>query len=146
DPENPSSVSASQLRQWQDEQLIECWGLRDNMPGVLSAAHIVALPTFYREGLPKILLEAASCGRPIVATDMPGCREVVRHEQNGLLVPPQDPAALAAAIARLVRDSGLRRSLGACGRGMAEREFSEARIVGQTIAVYEELLNSRPEH
>jgi glycosyltransferase involved in cell wall biosynthesis len=72
---------------------------RNDMPAVYQAAHIVCLPS-YREGLPKALLEAAASGRPIVATDVPGCREIVRHDENGLLVPARDAKALGRGAVR----------------------------------------------
>jgi glycosyltransferase involved in cell wall biosynthesis len=106
---------------------------------VLSAAHVVVLPS-YREGLPKVLLEAAACARPIVATDVPGCREVVRDGDNGILVPPKDSQALAEAIARLVREPALRARMGASGRDLVVKEFSVERIAGETLGLYRELL------
>ena len=122
---------------------MEWWGLRDDMPSVLHKASVVALPTSYPEGTPKILLEAAACGRPIVATDVPGCREIVRHGENGLLVPPRDATALADALAVLVGDKDLRVRMGARGREIAVAEFSEEIVIGQTLAVYREVLGDR---
>ena len=104
DPENPQSIEEETLKSWHDEGAVEWWGYREDMPRVLSEANIVVLPTTYGEGLPTILSEAASCGRPIVATDVPGCREIVRHNENGFLVPPHDSKALAEAI----RESGFK--------------------------------------
>jgi len=109
---------------------------------VLSQASIVVLPTFYPEGLPKILLEAASSARPVVATDVPGCREVVRHGENGLLVPPHNPAALAGALAELLRDRPRRLAMGAVGRARAEHEFSEEQVIAETLEVYHDLLGA----
>ena len=83
------------------------------MPSLFARCHLVCLPTYYGEGIPKVLIEAASCGCPIVATDAPGCREIVRDGENGLLVPARDAAALAAAIRRLLDDPGLRSRMGA---------------------------------
>ncbi len=93
-----------------------------------------------REGLPKALLEAASCGRAIVASDVPGCREAVRHHENGLLVPARDAAALAAALRLLIEDAALRRRFGQRGREMAVQEFSVVRVAEETLALYRELL------
>lgn len=121
--------------------MVELWGHRDDMPEVLSQAHVVCLPS-YREGLPKVLLEAMACGRPIVTTDAPGCREAVRHEDNGLLVPVKDAAALAEAIQRLIEDPALRRRLGARGRERAVAEFSQERVIDETLALYRELLET----
>ena len=102
-------------------------------------SHIAVVPS-YREGLPKTLLEAASCGRPIVAADVPGSREIARDGESALLVPPRDPAALAAAILRLADDLALRARLGAGGRRLVEREFSEERIAAATLALWRRLL------
>lgn len=139
DEENPAYIPEAQIRAWQASGTVEWWGHRDEMPTVLASAHVVVLPS-YREGLPKVLLEAAACARPIVATDVPGCRDVVRHGENGLLVPPRDPNALAEAIGTLIRDRPMRIRMGACGRALVEQEFSSERIADQTLAVYRELL------
>ena len=139
DPGNPASIPQATLLQWQLEGILEWWGRRDDMPEVLARANLVVLPS-YREGLPKVLLEAASTGRAIVTTDTPGCREIVKHRENGLLIPVKDPVALANAIDRLLSDPGLRSQMGLKGRGMVEKEFSEARVVGETLALYDRLL------
>jgi len=137
DPGNPAGLPEAQLRAWHAEGAVEWWGQRDDMPEVLSQAHVACLPS-YREGLPKVLVEAAACARAIVATDAPGCREVVRHEWNGLLVPVRDAAALADALGRLLRDPAERARMGARGRTWVEQEFSEQHVIGQTLAVYAE--------
>lgn len=139
DGDNPASIPEKQLLAWQHEGTIEWWGHREDMPRVLASAHIVVLPS-YREGLPKILLEASACARPLVATDVPGCREIVRDGENGLLVPARDAEALAHAIATLVNDLGLRAKMGALGRRMVEENFSDSIVAEKTLAVYRELL------
>jgi glycosyltransferase involved in cell wall biosynthesis len=139
DPENPASIGREQLAAWQAEGVVEVWGHRDDMPEVLAGCALVCLPS-YREGLPKILLEAASCGRAIVATDVPGCREIVVDGDNGLLVPPRDAPALAAALATLLGDPALRRSMGERGRQRVLAEFAAERVAAATLAVYRELL------
>lgn len=138
DPGNPAAISEAQLRAWQREGIVEWWGGRKDMPDVLRGAHVACLPS-YREGLPKVLLEAAACGRPIVTTDAPGCREVVRDGYNGLLVPVADAQALAHAIARLVDDPGLRLCLGRNARERVVAEFSNAIVIEKTLEVYREL-------
>mgnify|MGYP000438590344 CR=1 FL=1 len=138
DPDNPASISESQLKAWHDSGVVECWGHCSDMPATLGKAHLVCLPS-YREGLPKVLLEAAACGRPLIATDVAGCREIVRHGENGLLVPLRDSSSLADAIERLLRDAGMRDTMGRKGRLMVESEFSEAMVAQQTLAVYSEL-------
>jgi len=99
------------------------------------------LPSSYGEGLPKSLLEAASCGRPIVASDMPGCREVVVSGKTGFLVPPHDVDALAQAIATLARDPELRRRMGAAGRARIVAEFGEDAVAAQTIALLRSVID-----
>lgn len=139
DKENPESINQSQLLAWQDAGIIEWWGQHEDMPQVFAQAHIVCLPS-YREGLPKVLIEAAACGRPIVTTDVPGCREIVRHNENGLLVPAKDPQALAVALNHLLNDAELRENMGKRGREMVEAEFSTEYVVEQTLQLYKELL------
>lgn len=142
DPGNRSSICKTHLEGWVQEGIVEWWGWREDMLEVLGAASIVVLPS-YREGLPKVLLEAAATARPIVATDVPGCREIVRQGVNGLLVPPRDSVALAEAIQTLLRSPKLREEFGQAGREIAEAEFSEDIVVAQTLDLYRELLSDR---
>ena len=135
DDENPSTISRSQIAAWVGEGLIEHVGWVTNMPGLLASAHIVCLPS-YREGMPKALLEASAAGRPIVTSDTTGCRDVVRHGDNGLLVPVGDSARLADALATLLTDPGLRASMGRQGRVRAEAMFGLEDAVRQTLALY----------
>lgn len=139
DKDNPASIRPTQLHQWHEEGVIEWWGHRDDMPTVLGSATVVVLPS-YREGLPVSLVEAAACGKAIVATDVPGCREVVRHGVNGLLIPSKDAGALADAVTTLLKDEVFRDELGRRGRDIAVNEFSAASVIGQTLALYHELL------
>ena len=142
DNHNPAAIPRQQLTQWQDSGVIEWWGRRDDMPQVLAEANLVCLPSTYGEGVPKVLLEAAACGRAIVATDAPGCREVVQHGVNGLLVPPRDPQALAEAIESLLGDPARRAAMGAQGRRLVEEEFTEDLVARQTLDVYKEVLGN----
>jgi len=135
DAENPASVSEQQLLSWQKEGTVEWWGRREDMPYVLAQSHIVCLPS-YREGLPKSLLEAASCGRPIVTTNVPGCREVVSDGDNGYLVEANTTTALADALAKLIADPELRQRMGRHGRERALHEFSQEIIVAQALCIY----------
>jgi glycosyltransferase involved in cell wall biosynthesis len=135
DPGNPAAVPVSRLRDWEKTGVIEWWGWREDMEAVYAQAQIVCLPSS-REGLPKILIEAAACGRPIVASDVPGCREIVRTGENGLLVPAHDAPALAVALKDLIQDGEMRRSMGITGRKIAEEEFSTGLIISQTLDVY----------
>ena len=143
DPDNPDFVPEAQLRAWEAAGDLQWRGRRDDMPDVLAGAHVVCLPSFYGEGVPKALIEAAACGRPIVTTDMPGCREIVRDGENGLLVPPRDPARLADALARLAGDADLRRRLGARGRERAVAEFGERQVIAATLDIYRRALAGR---
>jgi glycosyltransferase involved in cell wall biosynthesis len=143
DDENLGAIPRRQLEQWRDVGAVEWWGKRTDMSAIFADCHIVCLPSYYGEGVPKVLLEAAAAGRPIVTTDMPGCREAVRDGENGLLVPPRDAPALAEALKRLLADADLRTRLGQRGRAMAEAEFGVARVIEETLAVYGELLASK---
>lgn len=135
DPGNPTTLARTQLEQWAKDGIVSWNGHVDDIPAVMAASHIVCLPS-YREGLPKSLIEALAAGRPVVATDVPGCREVVIHGHNGLLVGPRNALALADAIHKLVVDKDMRMRFGAAGRLRAEHEFSTTRINSQTMDVY----------
>jgi glycosyltransferase involved in cell wall biosynthesis len=142
DPGNPAAIPESTLRDWQADGLIEWLGHVDDMPALLAGADMVVLPS-YREGLPKSLIEAATCARPLVTCDVPGCRHVVRDGIDGLLVPPRDAPALARAIARLQDDSELAQRLGNAAHARALNEFDERIVIRQTIATYDELASDR---
>ena len=139
DPHNHASISVEQLEAWLTEGNVEWWDRQSNMPEILANSHIVCLPS-YREGLPKALLEAASCGRPIVTTDTIGCREVVREGVNGYLVPLFSTDELADALQRLIENPELRREMGWRGREIAEQEFAIERVTAETLAVYRDLV------
>jgi glycosyltransferase involved in cell wall biosynthesis len=143
DPGNPTAISAEQLRGWADEGIVEWWGHRNDMKKVLAQANVVCLPSL-REGVPKVLIEAAASGRSIVTTDAPGCREIVRNGENGLLVPVRNSKALADALRLLIESAPLRAQMGARGREIAVSEFSVERVVNETLDVYRELLASGP--
>lgn len=138
-PNNHDAVPEKTLDTWQQEGILEWWGHRSDMPNILPQAHIICLPSSYREGVPKVLLEAAACGRAIIATDVPGCREITLHQQNGLLVEPRNSDALAAGIEILLRNPDKRKRLGRAGRQLVEEEFSVERVVHQTLQVYQKL-------
>jgi glycosyltransferase involved in cell wall biosynthesis len=139
DDANPESISKYQLETWAKEGDIEWWGRRSDMPSVLSGSQIVCLPS-YREGLPKVLVEAASCGRPIVTTDAPGCREIVRDGVNGILVPVKDVDSLANAIRTLLNAPEMRMRMGQSGRQLVKERFSMEQVIGETLAVYRAML------
>lgn len=142
DEHNPAAIPVDMIRRWVDGGLVEWWGHQEDMPATLALATIAVLPS-YREGLPKSLLEAAACGKPLVATDVPGCRDILIHGVTGLLVPPQDSAALAAAIQALLDDPSLRTAMGAAARELVVRSFSVEKVTGQMIRLYRELLASQ---
>ena len=140
DPGNPAACAAEDLAGWTAEGLVEHLGHVDDMPGLLAEVDVVVLPS-YREGLPKTLIEAAGCALPLVTTDVPGCREVVTHEEDGLLVTVREHAGLVDAIARLDDDPELRRRLGLAARDKALRLFDVEIVMTRTLGVYRELLS-----
>jgi glycosyltransferase involved in cell wall biosynthesis len=142
DPDNPTAVPREKVESWQSEGVIDWWGRRTDMPAVFAQSHVVCLPS-HREGMPKALIEAAACGRAIVATDVPGCRAVARHEVNALLTPPGQPIALARALRRVIEDRALRSTLGQRGRELFLRELTLDRVVGQTLDLYRASLARR---
>ncbi len=142
DPENPTDVEEATIRGWEQEGLVEWWGFQTNMPEILTRAHVICMPS-YREGLPRGLIEAAACGLPIVTTDVPGCREVVRDGISGLLVPVRDGTATTAAIRKLLSDPDLRRSMGQAARQLALDEFTVEVFVADSLAAYHTLRNPR---
>ncbi|MCE7648603.1 glycosyltransferase family 4 protein [Vibrio fluvialis] len=136
---NPTSVSQTELDQWAASGCVQLLGYQKNIAKHYGEANIVCLPS-YREGLPKSLVEAAACGRPVVTTDVPGCRDAIIPEKTGLLVPVKNATALADAIEILIQDANLRKSMGQTGRALAEEVFAIEKIVEQHMAIYRELL------
>ncbi len=143
DPGNPAAVPMDKLREWETQGLVRFPGHVEDIPKLLAEADIFVLPS-YREGLPKSLIEAAACGLPLIATDVPGCRDVITDGLDGLLVPPRDSAALADAIWKLVEDPDLASRLGANAREKAEAVFDEKLIVDKTLDVYREFIPDFP--
>ena len=140
DPGNPAAIPQATLDGWQAEGLVELLGQVSDMAALFASVDIVVLPS-YREGLPKSLIEAAACALPLVTTDAPGCREVVTHEVNGLLVPVKNAVALANAIKRLHLNPAWARQLGLAARARAVNEFDERIVIEKTLAVYGELVS-----
>jgi glycosyltransferase involved in cell wall biosynthesis len=143
DPANPASINEKELAAWKRQDGITLLGHVEPIETVWARAHIAVLPS-HREGLPKSLLEAAACGRPMIATDVPGCREIVLPEQSGLLVPVGDPEALAEAIAALAASPQLRTRYGAAARRLVVERFSAAAIGQQVVELYTRLLHQTP--
>lgn len=141
DPGNPAAVPESEVRGWVDEGVVQWLGHVNDMPALFHSVDAVVLPS-YREGLPKGLIEAAACALPLVTTDVPGCRDVVTHNEDGLLVPMKNAHALADAIARLQADPELCCRLGAAARQKALSHFDERSVIERTLNVYRELIPS----
>jgi glycosyltransferase involved in cell wall biosynthesis len=141
DPGNPHAVPADQVRQWVDAELIRWLGHVDDMPGLLSTVHVMALPSYYREGVPKSLIEGAASGLALITTDRPGCREVVTKDgYDGLRVEPRNARALAKCIVQLDDDRELLAQLGSRARQKAMKDFDERIVIQKTVDVYGELL------
>ena len=138
---NINSVSIKQLNEWESKGLIEWLGYREDIPDLFSKSNIITLPSFYGEGLPKVLIEAAASGRSVITTDHPGCRDAVESEKTGLLIPPRDPVRLADAICVLLDDSERRKHMGANGRKRAEEKFDVNKVVDKHMVIYKSLLH-----
>jgi len=140
DPANRASLADGELAQWANEGVVELWGQRSDMPTVLGAAHLVVLPS-YREGLPKVLLEAAACARPVVTTDVPGCRDAIDPNVTGVLVPVRNAAALADALKALINNPARCQAMGRAGRALAEGAFDVQQVVAAHLRIYQELIS-----
>lgn len=143
DNDNPEAISKDQLDYWSSRGFVEWWGHRSNMAEIFNYSDIVCLPSFYREGIPKVLIEAASSGCPIITTDVPGCREIVLDGFNGILVSPRDSEELYSAIKKLVKNESLRKSMGVNGRERVIKEFSSEIVNNKIIRSYHNLLSRR---
>jgi glycosyltransferase involved in cell wall biosynthesis len=140
DPGNPASIDPSVLKAWVQEGVVEWWGWQADMRQVYAHSHIVTAPTLFGEGIPTVLLEAAACGRPIVGTDTPGCRDIAIDGLNGFLIPPNDPVALANALDRLISDRDLRGRMGAAGRQLVLEKFTTGKVNAGTLRIYRRVL------
>ncbi|WP_333678996.1 glycosyltransferase family 4 protein [Dyella sp.] len=142
DPGNPHSISRTELRRWTEAGLVHCLGHVNDMPALLGSVHVLVLPSYYREGVPKSLIEGAATGLALITTDRPGCREVVtQHGVDGLRVKPRNAQALAACIAQLDDDRDWLAQLGERAREQALKKFDERLVIQQTLEVYAELLH-----
>ncbi|MEJ1994627.1 MAG: glycosyltransferase family 4 protein [Limibacillus sp.] len=135
----PGAIPESRLRSWEEEGCLVWLGARADMPALMASCHAVVLPSRYGEGVPRCLIEGASVGRALIASDLPGCREIVRDGVNGLIVAEGDWRALAEAAKRLIEDPETRAAMGREGRKLAVSHFSDARVTRETLAVYEEI-------
>ncbi len=138
---NPASIKEEQLITWHKEGFIQYFGHRGDISDLMAMSHIVCLPS-YREGLPKVLLEALASGRPVVTTNVTGCKEVVTDGLNGFLVPARDVSSLVIALRQLINDSELRKRFGRAGRELAVSEFSSHSVVSATLNLYQEMTYS----
>ena len=136
---NPKGIKEHELREWCDGQYIQWLGYRSDMKQMLMQSHIVTLPSYYREGVPKSLIEATAIGRPIITTRSYGCKDTVDDGENGFLIPPKDEAALAEKLRMLINDAQLRERMGKKGRQKAEREFSIDRVVEHHLEIYRKM-------
>ncbi|MBE0472050.1 MAG: glycosyltransferase family 4 protein [Methyloprofundus sp.] len=141
DPGNSNTVTQDQLDSWQAAGLVECLGYRTDIAYLFAQSNIVSLPSYYGEGLPKVLIEAAACGRAVVTTDHPGCRDAIEPGVSGVLVPVRDAVSLADAIEDLIRNPDKRKAMGVAGRDLAEREFSIGKVIDSHMRIYAELLD-----
>lgn len=138
DPGNQTSVTEQDINCWHEGGVVKLLGYRSDIADQYADANVVCLPS-YREGLPKSLVEAAACGRAVVTTDVPGCRDAITPGETGLLVPVRNAVALADAIQSLIEDSDLRKRMGQAGRRLAEEAFAIEKIVDQHLRIYEDL-------
>jgi len=137
---NPTSIPDYLLAEWRRIPNLVMLGHVEDVRGVWRQAHIAVLPSRGGEGIPMSLMEAAACGRPLIATDVPGCREIARPGVNALLVPPDDPVALAKAVETLMQNPDMRLRFGRAGRQLVVDEYSSARIGQEIVALYARLL------
>jgi glycosyltransferase involved in cell wall biosynthesis len=141
DPENPLSIAEADLRRWSQQPGIAWHGATDDVPAVWRDHHVALFLSSYREGVPRAVTEAAACGRPVVTTDAVGCRELVRHEVEGLLVPPGDVAAVAQALHRLAGDAALRARLGAAAHRRFLDRFTEDAVRSAVGELYRKAIS-----
>lgn len=143
DAGNPNALPINQLEQWHAEGVVEWLGHHSDMPALIGQASLVVLPTYYPEGVPKILIEGAACVKALIATDQAGCREIVKHGVNGLLIPHRNVDALVEAIEHLLDNPALAAQYGLAGRELVVKEFSLEKVINETMGIYRNLLSTR---
>lgn len=141
DPLNKYSLKEKDLILIKDKQLVDIIGFQKDIPKLFSKSHIICLPSYYGEGLPKVLMEAAAAQRAIITTNHPGCRDAIVDKKTGILVPIKNPKKLADAIQLLVNNPKLRKSMGIAARELAEKEFSVEKIIQKHYQIYRELIS-----
>jgi glycosyltransferase involved in cell wall biosynthesis len=143
DSGNPASVTVDELERFKREGVVEVMGYRQDIAELFANSNIVVLPSYYGEGLPKVLIEAAACGRAVVTTDHPGCRDAIEPGRSGILVPVRDARTLADALQTLIEDASLRHQYGKAGRALAERLFSVNHVIDAHLNIYRQLLEAK---
>lgn len=133
---NPLGIDLNSIKDWNSNQCIEYLGYRDDIHRIMQKCHLVVLPSYYPEGLPKVLCEAAACGRAIITTDEPGCREAIEENITGLLVPSRNSSKLAEAICKIINDKKKLAEMSVSARSRAEKFFSIESIVEKHIKIY----------
>lgn len=146
DPTAHNPISESQLHDWQRSGQINYLGKRNDMEQLLAEVDVVCLPTTYREGIPRILIEAGAVGRPVITTEAAGCSELIEHGVNGYLVKSSSPDAVASAISRLRDDFALRERIGKNARRIVEERFSSQLVIAQHRRIYESILENRGQY
>lgn len=139
---NSNSVTEEQLNTWEKQELVKLFGFRKDVPELFSKSNIVTLPSYYGEGLPKVLIEAAACGRAVITTNHPGCRDAIIKGETGILIPIRDGCALADAIKKLIENPNKRKAMGRAGRRLAVEKFTIESVVKGHLGIYAELLNT----
>ncbi len=141
DVHNPASLKQDEVNEIKKKGIVEVLGYTDDIAEVFLASNIVILPS-YREGLPKVLIEAAACGRAVITTDVPGCRDAIEEKKTGLLVKAKDSHSLAEGIEKLVEDKTLRKKMGKAGRELAEKEFDIEKVINTHLDIYQSFYES----
>lgn len=138
--DNPKSLTRSELENLTDGEYIKWLGFRNDVKELLGQSHIFAFPSYYREGLPKSLIEACAVGRPVVTTNSVGCKDCVIDNYNGFIIPVKDSKSLAEKISCLIDDKKLRITMGKNSRILAERDFSIISVIDKHMEIYNKLL------
>jgi glycosyltransferase involved in cell wall biosynthesis len=136
DIHNPASLTNDEIEKIKENSFLKVFGFSNDMVNIFSKSNIIVLPS-YREGLPKVLIEAAACGRAVVTTDVPGCRDAIESDVSGLLCKVRDSKSLAQMIEKLILDNNLRNNMGKAGRKLAEKEFDIKKVVEKHFEIYE---------
>ncbi len=143
DKDNPDCIARKQIEEWESNRIIKFIGHNDDIKSLIIKSKIVVLPSYYGEGLPKILIEAAACGVPVITTDHPGCRDAIIPNVTGLLVPIKNSEALSKAILKLLNDDKLCEKMGRAGRELALKKYDINKVVKSHMEIYQQLINMK---